>query len=178
MFTKMAWVELFSLVTSVQGIFFWGGDKSWNSLVEELVQKSEQFRIFNDGQPTFLAAIGSSVIDVCISYEPVFDRCKHTLSTDEFSELFTCAQLRGQILVVMRLECRSNPETSKKFWIEKNDWSCRTSFIEGRIDVPMVIEENPVFLWNEFKNLLLKLRLFTNLSNVFQIIANRFGSQR
>ena len=53
---------------------YWG-DKSCNLLGEELVQIADHFSILNDGEPTFLAANGYSVIDLCICYGLLFDRC-------------------------------------------------------------------------------------------------------
>ena len=132
---------------------FWG-DKSCNLLGEELVQIVDHFGVLNYGESTFLAANGSSVTDLCNWYWPLFDRCKHSLSTDEFAELFTGAPERGHVLVIMRLERSSITEKTKKLWIEKADWVGWTSFIEGRIDDPMVVGDDPVFLWNKFKNLL------------------------
>ena len=132
---------------------YWG-DKSCNLLGEELVQIADHVSILNDGEPTFLAASGYSVIDLCICYGPLFDRCKHSLSTDEFAELFTGAPRRGHVPVIMRLERSSTTEKTKKLWIEKADWVGWTSFVEGRIDDLMVVGDDPVFLWNEFKNLL------------------------
>ena len=79
---------------------------------------------------------------------------KHSLSTDEFAELFTGAPQRGHVPVIMRLERSSTTEKTKKLWIEKADWVGCTSFVEGRIDDLMVVGDDPVFLWNEFKNLL------------------------
>ena len=52
---------------------YWG-DKSCKLLGEELVQIADHFSILNDGEPTFLAANGYSVIDLCICYGPLFDR--------------------------------------------------------------------------------------------------------
>ena len=111
---------------------YWG-DKSCNLLGEELVQIADHFSILNDGEPTFLAANGYSVIDLCICYGPLFDRCKHYLSTDEFAELFTGAPQRGHVPVIMRLECSSITEKTKKLWIEKADWVGWTSFVEGHV---------------------------------------------
>ena len=132
---------------------YWG-DKSCNLLGEELVQIADHFSILNDGEPTFLAANGYSVIDLCICYGPLFDRCIHSLSTDEFAELFTGAPQRGHVPVIMRLERSSTTEKTKKLWIEKADWVGWTSFVEGRIDDLMIVGDDPVFLWNELKNLL------------------------
>ena len=78
----------------------------------------------------------------------------NTLSTDEFAELFTGAPQRGHVPVIMRLERSSITEKTKKIWIEKADCVGWTSFVEGRIDDLMVVGDDPVFLWNEFKNLL------------------------
>ena len=55
---------------------------------------------------------------------------------------------------MMRLERSSITKKTKNLWIEKADWAGWISFIEGRIDDLMVVEDDPVFLWNEFKNLL------------------------
>ena len=60
------------------------------------------------------------VLSIC--YGTLFDRNKHSLSTDEFAELFTGAPLIGHVPVIMRLERSSNTETTKKLWIEKSDW--------------------------------------------------------
>ena len=54
----------------------------------------------------------------------------------------------------MRLERSSITEKTKKLWIEKADWVGWTSSVEGRIDDLMVVGDDPVFLLNEFKNLL------------------------
>ena len=132
---------------------YWG-DKSCNLLGEELVQIADHFSILNYGEPTFLATNGYSVLDLCICYGPLFDRCKHSLSTDEFAEMFTGAPQRGHVPVIMRLERSSTTEKTKKLWIEKADWVGWTSFVEGRIDDLMVVGDDPVFLWNEIKNLL------------------------
>ena len=83
-----------------------------------------------------------------------FDRCEHSLSTDEIDELFTGALQRDHVPVIMRLERSSITEKTKKLWIENADWVCWTSFIEGRIDDLMVVGDDPVFLWNNFKKLL------------------------
>ena len=99
---------------------YWG-DKSCNLLGEELVQIADHFSILNDGESTFLAANGYSVIDLCICYGPPFDRCKYSLSTDEFAELFTGAPQRGHVPVIMRLERSSITEKTKKLWIENAD---------------------------------------------------------
>ena len=107
---------------------YWG-DESCNLLGEELVQIADHFSILNDGEPTFLAASGYIVIDLCICYGPLFDRCKHSLSTDEFAELFTGAPRRGYVPVIMRLERSSTTEKTKKLWIEKADWVGWTSFV-------------------------------------------------
>ena len=69
---------------------YWG-DKSCNLLGEELVQIADHFSIPNFGEPTFLAANGSSVINFCICYWPLFDRCKHSLPTDEFRAVHRCS---------------------------------------------------------------------------------------
>ena len=50
---------LFSLVTSI-------GEKWCNLLGEELIQIEDDFSILNDGEPTFLAANRSSVIDLLL----------------------------------------------------------------------------------------------------------------
>ena len=143
-------------------------------LGEELVPKSDRLSILNGGEPTFLAANFSSVIDLCICFGHLFDRCKHSLSTDEFAELLTGAPPRGYVPVIMRLERSYNTEKSKKYWIEKTHWAGWTSFIETRIDDLTVVEDDPVFLWNEFKNLLLvapfrhiTLECVTNHSKTF-----------
>ena len=107
---------------------YWG-DESCNLLGEELVQIADHFSILNDGEPTFLAASGYIVIDLCFCYGPLFDRCKHSLSTDEFAELFTGAPRRGYVPVIMRLERSSTTEKTKKLWIEKADWVGWTSFV-------------------------------------------------
>ena len=90
----------------------------------------------------------------CICYGPLFDRCKHSLSTDDFAELLTGAPQRGHVPVIMRSERSSITEKTKKLGIEKTDWVGWTSFIEGRIEDLMVVGDDPVFLWNEFENLL------------------------
>ena len=46
---------------------YWG-DISCNLLGEELVQIADHFSVLNDREPTFLAANGYSVIDLCICY--------------------------------------------------------------------------------------------------------------
>ena len=76
------------------------GDKSCNLLGEELGQIAEYFSILNDGEPTFLAANGSSVIDLCKCDGPLFNRCKHSLSTDAFAELFIGAPLSVMFLLL------------------------------------------------------------------------------
>ena len=45
---------------------------------------------------------------------------------------------------------------SRNYGLKKTYWACWTSFIEDWIDYLMVVEDDPVFLWNEFKNLLLE----------------------
>ena len=129
---------------------YWG-DTSCNLLGEELVQIADHFSILNDGESTFLAANGYSVIDLCICYGPLFDRCKHSLSTDEFTELFTGAPQRGHVPVIMRLERSSITKKTKKLGIEEADRVGWTSFIEGRIDDLMVVGDDPVFLSNDLK---------------------------
>ena len=125
---------------------YWG-DKSRNLLGEELVQIADHFSILNDFESTFLAANGYSVIDLCICYGPLFDRCKHSLSTQEFAAvLFTGAPQRGHVPVIMRLERSSIFEKTKILWIEKADWVGWTSFVEGRIDDLMVVGDDPLFL--------------------------------
>ena len=71
------------------------GDKLCNLLDEELVQIADHLSILNDGEPTFLAANGYSVIDICICYGPLFDTCKLSLSlsTDDFADLLTGARI-------------------------------------------------------------------------------------
>ena len=83
-------------------------------LGEELVQRADYFSILNGGEPTFLAANGYSVIDLCICYGPLFDGCKHSLSTDEFAELFIGAPQRGHVPVIVRLERSSITEKTKQ----------------------------------------------------------------
>ena len=117
MLTKTALRELFSLVISMP--------------IGETNRVADHFSILNDGEPTFLAANGCGVIDLCICYGPLFDSCKHSLSTDEFAELFTVAPQRGHVPVFMRLERSSITEKIEKLWIEKADWVGWTSFIEG-----------------------------------------------
>ena len=97
---------------------YWG-DKSCNLLGEELVQTADQFSILNDGEPTFLAANGYSIIDLCICYGPLFDRCKHSLSTDEFAELFTGAPQRGHAPIIMRLERSSTMRKPRNYGLKK-----------------------------------------------------------
>ena len=169
----------------LNGAFFFGDlnarhtywrDKSCNLLGEELVQIADHFSILNDGEPTFLAANGYSVIDLCICYGPLFDRCKHSLSTDEFAELFTGAPQRGHVPVIMRLERSSTTEKTKKLWIEKADWVRWTSFVEGRIDDLMVVGDDPVFFGTSSRICCTKLPLVIYPSNGFQIIANSFGT--
>ena len=101
---------------------YWG-EKSCNLLGEELFQIADHISLLNEGEPTFLAANCSSVIDLCICYGPLFDRCKHSVSTDEFAELFTSVPLRGHDPVIVRLERSSITEKTKKLWIEKVDWA-------------------------------------------------------
>ena len=147
----------------LNGAFFFGdlnarhtywGDKSCNLLGEELVQIADHVSILNDGEPTFLAPMATVLSISAFVMRPLFDRCKHSLSSDEFAELFTGAPQRGHVPVIMRLERSSTTEKTKKIWIEKADWVGWTSFVEGRIDDLMVVGDDPVFLWNEFKNLL------------------------
>ena len=76
----------------------------------------------------------------------------------------------------MRLEHGSNSEKIKKLWTENVDWAVWLFFIGGRIDGLMVVEDDPVFLWNEFKNLLLvafivhiPLKCYSNQSKLFWI---------
>ena len=71
--------------------------------------------------PTFLALNGSNVIDLRICYGPLFDRCKHSVSTDELTELFTGAPLWGHVPVIIRLELSSIAEETKKLWIGITD---------------------------------------------------------
>ena len=98
-------------------------DKSCNFLGYELVVITDHFSIVNKGGPTFSAANGSGVIDLSICYGPLFDRCKHSLSSgvEFFAELFTGAPVRGYVPVIMRLRRSSHTEKSKKLWIEKTD---------------------------------------------------------
>ena len=145
MLTKDVRMELFFGDLNARHTYW--GNKLCNLLGEELVQKPDHFSILNDVEPTFLAANGSSVIDLCICYESLFDRCKHSLSTDDVAELFTGVPLRGYVPVIMRLESSSITENTKKLWIEKGDWPGWTSFIEGRIDDLMVVEDDPVFFF-------------------------------
>ena len=158
------------------GHTYWG-DKSCNLLNEELIQIADHFNILNDGEPTFLAANGYSVIDLCICFGPLFDRRKHSLSTDEFAEMFTGAPQRGHVPVIMRLERSSITDKTKKLWIEKSDWVGWTSFIEGRIVDLMVVGNDPVSLCNEFKNLLHEASLGHIPLKCVSIKANRFGTQ-
>ena len=144
---------------------------------EELVQIADHISILNDGEPTFLATNGYSVIDLGICYGPLFDRCKHSLSTDEFAELFTGAPQRSHVPVIMSLERSSITEKTKKLWIEKPDWVGWTSFIEGRIDDLMAVGDDPSFFGTSSRICCTKLPLVIYPSNVFQIIANRFGTQ-
>ena len=51
-----------------------------------------------------MAANASSVLDLFICYKPLFDSCKHFLSSDEFAKLFTGAPFRGHVPVITRLE--------------------------------------------------------------------------
>ena len=99
---------------------------------------------------------------------------KHSLSTDELAELSNGTPPRFLLLWDWKVE--ATLKNTKKFWIEKTDWASWTYIFEGRIDDLMVVMDDPVSLCNEFKNLIMKLPLFTNPSNVFQIIANRFGT--
>ena len=116
---------------------YWG-DKSCNLLEEELVQIADHFSILNDGEPTFLAANGYSVIDLCICYGPLFDRCKHSLSTDEFAELFTGAPQRGHVPVIMRwascggLDVKGPPILSKFASVHWYCSKCVDKHLQGR----------------------------------------------
>ena len=92
-----------------------------------LVQVTDHFSILNEGEPTFLAAYDSRVIDLCICYGPLFDWCKHTLNTVEFAKLFTVDPLTDLVPVIFRLEGYNDTENSKKIWIERADslgWTC------------------------------------------------------
>ena len=150
---------------------YWG-DKLSNLLGEDLVQIADNFSILNDGEPTFLAGNSYSAIDL-FCYGPLFDRCKHSRSTDEFAELLTSAPQKGHVPVIMRLERSSITEKTKKLWIEKADWVGWTSFIEGRIDDLMVVGSTLFFFGTSSRICCTKLPLVIYPSNVFQIIANR-----
>ena len=71
---------------------------------------------------------------------------KHTLSTDDFAELFTCAPLRAIFLFFCDWNVVATPRKPKNYGVKKTDWAGWTSFIEGQIDELMVVEDDPVSL--------------------------------
>ena len=102
----------------------------------------------------------------------------HTLSTDEYAELFTCASLRGQVPVIMGLERGSNAEKTKKIWIaQKLIGQVGHLSLRAENMITWLLRTGLLFFETSSKICFLKLTLVTYPSNVFQITANRFGPQ-
>ena len=80
---------------SLPGVPIKAETTKWIHLTSHLISNRYKFFIpdhfsnLNEGEPTLLAADGSSVMDLCTCYGHLFDICKHILFTDEFAELFT-----------------------------------------------------------------------------------------
>ena len=69
---------------------------------------NENVALINNGDPTFLASNGHSVIDVCLLAHSLTSKSTY-LTTDDKTELFTGAPARGNIPVCLELKLSAEP---------------------------------------------------------------------
>ena len=98
---------------------YWG-DTTANDHGTMLVDRlNENLAVINNGEPTFLALNGHSVIDLCILTQSLSSK-PTCLTTDGETELFTGAPTRGHIPVCLELKLSAEPHAvQSKPWIEK-----------------------------------------------------------
>ena len=109
--------------------------------------------MINNGEPTFLASNGHSVIDFCIlTHSSSKPTC---LATDDGTELFIGAPARGHIPVCLELKLSAEPHTVQtKPWIEKANWESWRNFLEQEICDPANWKEDLERSWESLKRVL------------------------
>ena len=115
--------------------YYWG-DSSCNKNGDMLVENiAIDDIIVNDGEETFLASNGSSVIDLCIVTGSLANKHKFQLTTDTESELFTGAPQRGHVPVFVTSQVPDQQiRSSTKPWLEKADWNKWACALEEECD--------------------------------------------
>ena len=115
--------------------YYWG-DSSCNKNGDMLVENiSIDDIIVNDGEETFLASNGSSVIDLCIVTGSLAKKLDFQLTTDTETELFTGAPQRGHVPVFLTSQVPAQQtKCSSKPWLEKADWESWSRLLEERCD--------------------------------------------
>ena len=88
--------------------------------------------ILNDGQPNFYSKNGNSVTDFCILQSRINNYNNISLITDDETELFTGAPLRGHVPVIVILHRNvKRIQTITKPWFEKCDWENWSQALEA-----------------------------------------------
>ena len=122
---------------------------------------NENTAVINNGEPTFLASNGPSVIDLCILTHSLSSK-PTCLTLDDETELFSGASARGHIPVCLELKLSAEPHAvQSKPWIEKADWKSWRNYLEQEICDPAIRDEDPDGCWKSLK------RLLTNATNLY-----------
>ena len=117
-------------------------------------RKNENIAVINNGEPTFLASNGNSVIDFGILTHSLSSK-PTCLTTDDETELFIGAPARVHILVCLELKLSAEPHAvQSKTWIEKADWKSWQNFLEQELFDPVNWNDDPGRCWESFKGLL------------------------
>ena len=140
---------------------YWG-DTTANDNGGMLVDRlNENVAVIKNGEPTFLASNGHSVIDLCILTHSFFSK-PLCLTTDDETEFFNGAPTRGHILVCLVLKLSAEPHAVQfKPWIEKADWKSWRNFLEQEFCDPLNWNDDPERCFESLKGLL------TEATNLF-----------
>ena len=131
------------------------GDKLNNDYGKQLVEKLDysKFSICTSPTPTFLAANGSSVIDLMIVSNNITDNIK-TCVTDEHVELYSGAPLRGHVPLIATIATGSAippTEVIEKICLKTVNWEDWSRDIELTVENDSEMVDslvNPHQLWN------------------------------
>ena len=104
---------------------------------------NENVAVIDNGELTFLASNGHSVIDLSILTHSLFSK-PTCLTTDDETELFNGAPARGHIPVCLEAQLSAEPHVVlSKPWKEKADWESWRNFLEQAIGDPANWKEDP-----------------------------------
>ena len=140
------------------------GDRINNDYGKQLVEKLDytKFSICHSNSPTFLAANGSSVIDLMIVSNNLSD--SSTCITDDQVELYSGAPLRGHVPLISTITTRADIQqnVTEKLCIKNVKWE------EWSKDLDMIVEkdntiintiDDPHHLWNYIDDTIKKVTL-------------------